>query len=208
LNERIECPAGTSSTLIPASRTRSATRSCPRPSAGPREPGRGGRGADREGDRDQARQEGPVDRKFFPGYVLAKLAMNDDVYHLVKNTPKVTGFLGPTASRSRSARPRRRASSTPRKRPPPPRPSKKISVDYEIGDRSRCSTARSPASTASSRSSISTAAGQGQRLDLRPRDPGRARVRTGRTASNSSVATGASNMSDCAGVWPNMSGWR
>src|SRR3954465_5788938 len=36
------------------------------------------------------------DRKFFPGYVLAKLAMNDDVYHLVKNTPKVTGFLGPS----------------------------------------------------------------------------------------------------------------
>lgn len=34
------------------------------------------------------------DRKFFPGYVLAKLDMNDDVYHLVRNTPKVTGFLG------------------------------------------------------------------------------------------------------------------
>ena len=34
------------------------------------------------------------ERKFFPGYVLAKLHMNDDVYHLVKNTPKVTGFLG------------------------------------------------------------------------------------------------------------------
>ena len=34
------------------------------------------------------------ERKFFPGYVLAKLDMNDDVYHLVKNTPKVTGFLG------------------------------------------------------------------------------------------------------------------
>src|SRR6201991_1519561 len=34
------------------------------------------------------------ERKFFPGYVLAKLEMNDDVYHLVKNTPKVTGFLG------------------------------------------------------------------------------------------------------------------
>ena len=35
-----------------------------------------------------------VERKTMPGYVLAKLAMNDDVYHLVKNTPKVTGFLG------------------------------------------------------------------------------------------------------------------
>src|SRR5438270_11654840 len=35
------------------------------------------------------------ERKFMPGYVLAKLEMNDEVYHLVKNTPKVTGFLGP-----------------------------------------------------------------------------------------------------------------
>ena len=34
------------------------------------------------------------ERKFFPGSVLAKLEMNDQVYHLVKNTPKVTGFLG------------------------------------------------------------------------------------------------------------------
>ena len=36
-----------------------------------------------------------TERKFFPGYVLAKLKMTDDVYHVVKNTPKVTGFLGP-----------------------------------------------------------------------------------------------------------------
>src|SRR3546814_5175663 len=35
----------------------------------------------------------PSERKFFPGYVLAKLSLNDDVYHLIKNTQKVTGFL-------------------------------------------------------------------------------------------------------------------
>ncbi len=34
------------------------------------------------------------ERKFFPGYVLVKMEMNDDAWHLVKNTPKVTGFLG------------------------------------------------------------------------------------------------------------------
>lgn len=35
-----------------------------------------------------------AERKFFPGYVLVKMEMSDEAYHLVKNTAKVTGFLG------------------------------------------------------------------------------------------------------------------
>jgi transcription termination/antitermination protein NusG len=73
------------------------------------------------------------EKKFFPGYVLAKLSMNDDVYHLVKNTPKVTGFLGSMgkpqpiteAEAARILNTKEEAAAAPKT---------KIKVDYEIGD--------------------------------------------------------------------------
>jgi len=68
-----------------------------------------------------------------PGYVLAKLNLNDDVYHLIKNTPKVTGFLGPNGkpqpiSEREAARyfgAREEAAAMPKR---------EVHVDYEIGD--------------------------------------------------------------------------
>ena len=33
-------------------------------------------------------------RRFFPGYILVKMELNDETWHIVKNTPKITGFVG------------------------------------------------------------------------------------------------------------------
>lgn len=40
-----------------------------------------------------------TERKFYPGYVLANLDMNDHVWHMIKDTPKVSGFLGAGGNR-------------------------------------------------------------------------------------------------------------
>ncbi len=50
------------------------------------------------------------ERKFFPGYVLVKMDLTDETWHLVKDTPKVTGFLGTKTRPARSAMPRPSAS--------------------------------------------------------------------------------------------------
>ena len=74
-----------------------------------------------------------TDRKFMPGYVLAKLQMNDDVYHLVKNTPKVTGFLGPNG-KPQAISDREAARYFGAREQAAAQPRKEVSVDYEIGD--------------------------------------------------------------------------
>ena len=40
-----------------------------------------------------------TERRFFPGYVLVEMEMTDDTWHLIKSTPKVTGFIGGTATK-------------------------------------------------------------------------------------------------------------
>lgn len=45
----------------------------------------------------KAGQKRTSERKFFPGYAFVEMEMNDDTWHLVKSTPKVSGFIGGTA---------------------------------------------------------------------------------------------------------------
>lgn len=73
------------------------------------------------------------ERKVMPGYVLAKLDMTDDVYHLVKNTPKVTGFLG-AGGKPQPISEREAARYFGARDEQAAEPKKQISVDYEIGD--------------------------------------------------------------------------
>jgi transcriptional antiterminator NusG len=74
-----------------------------------------------------------TDRKFMPGYVLARLEMNDQVYHLVKNTPKVTGFLG-AGGKPQPISEREAARYFGGVEEAKTAPKKQVSVEYDIGD--------------------------------------------------------------------------
>ena len=75
-----------------------------------------------------------AERKFMPGYVLAKLEMNDQVYHLVKNTPKVTGFLGPGGKPQAISEAEAARILSTKEEAATAAPKQKVNVDYEIGD--------------------------------------------------------------------------
>ncbi len=47
-------------------------------------------------------QKRKSDRKFFPGYVLVQMELDDETWHLVKDVPKVMGFIGGSAAHYRS----------------------------------------------------------------------------------------------------------
>lgn len=77
-----------------------------------------------------------AERKFFPGYVLVKMELTDETFHLIKNTPKVTGFLGadnkpqPIAEREAMAILQQVQEGVDRPKP---------SVSFEIGENVRVS---------------------------------------------------------------------
>ncbi len=75
-----------------------------------------------------------AERKFFPGYVLVKMEMTDETWHLIRNTPKVTGFLGarglPTPVREAEVERIRRQVQEGIERPKP-------SVTFEVGEQVR-----------------------------------------------------------------------
>ena len=76
-----------------------------------------------------------VERKFFPGYILLEMEMVDDAWHLVKNTPKVTGFLGeknrPTPIREAEAQRMLKQMTDQAEKP------KRPAIVYEVGEQVR-----------------------------------------------------------------------
>ncbi len=119
-----------------------------------------------------------AERKFFPGYVLVKMDLTDEAYHLIKNTPKVTGLprrrqqadadLGSRGASASCARCRKASSGR------SPRSS------FEVGEQVRV--AGRPVRLVQRRGGGSRrgrARAQGRGVDLRPGDPGRARIRAG-----------------------------
>jgi transcriptional antiterminator NusG len=76
-----------------------------------------------------------AERKFFPGYVLLKIDLTDQAWHLVKNTPKVTGFLGGNKPRPMSSAEAERIMKQVQEGIERPKPS----IIFEVGEQVRVS---------------------------------------------------------------------
>ena len=127
-----------------------------------------------------------AERKFFPGYVLVKMDLTDEAYHLIKNTPKVTGFLGADnkpmpISEAEAARILHQVQEG-IERPKP-------SVSFEVGEQVRVSDGPF-ASFNGTVEEVDEARSrrQGRGLHFRPRHPGRAGIRTGGEAVEKAYA--------------------
>ena len=123
-----------------------------------------------------------TERKLFPGYVFVKMEMTDAALVMIKNTPKVTGFLG--------------NDNKPRSRSPTPKPRRMLNrvkdvvesaaADRDVRDRrdgAASRPGRSRASTARSKRSTRNARAEGGCVHLRSRNTGGARLHRGAEAA-------------------------
>ena len=138
-----------------------------------------------------------AERKFFPGYVLVKMDLTDDVYHLIKNTPKVTGFLGtdkkPMPISEAEADRILQQVQEGIERPKP-------SVSFEVGEQVRVSDGPFASFNGCGRGSgRSPLAGEGGGVDLRPRHPGGAGICPGGEAIRVSLCPHAGQ--GCLQTW-------
>ena len=121
-----------------------------------------------------------AEHKFFPGYVLVKMDLTDDAWHLVKNTPKVTGFLGSRTKPSPiSDAEAERIMKQTQEGVERPRPA----VLFEIGEQVRV--ADGPFTSFNGTvEEVDEEKGRVKvsRVDLRPLHPGRTGIRPGREA--------------------------
>jgi transcription termination/antitermination protein NusG len=102
-------------------------------------------------------QKRKSDRKFFPGYVLVQMEMDEDTWHLVKEVPKVLGFIGGTPDRPAPITDKEANAILRRVEEGAEKPKPKVL--FEPGEVVRVTTARSTTSTASSRTSTTRRAG-------------------------------------------------
>ena len=119
-----------------------------------------------------------AERKFFPGYVLVKCDLTDQVFSLIKNTPKVTGFLGADnkpmpISEEEAMRIKGQVAEGVER----PKPTIMLRGRRDRARRGRALRLLQRSGRGSRRGAL---APQGGRVDLRPPDAGRTGVRAGR----------------------------
>ena len=127
-----------------------------------------------------------VQKKVFPGYLLVRMDLDDDSWYVVRNTPGVTGFVGPSGSKPDAAV-AQRGRGHPRRREARGRPGreKKVRprVEFEEGEQVRVVTGPfADFNGVDLRDRRRPLEAQGAREHLRARDARRARVRPGRQA--------------------------
>jgi len=110
-------------------------------------------------------------RKFFPGYMFVQMHLDDRTFHLVKNTPKITGFLGGTKP---TPVPEQEITGVKTNAADGAKPRVKAKVTFEVGDSVRVTDGPFANFGEGRRGQAGEAEGQGNRVDFRPGDPCRA----------------------------------